>query len=92
VDLLLQTFEAEMVRQSPGRVSFGFFTTPEPSTWAMMIPGFVGLFVGYRKARAHGRRSPVILERDSREDGRAGPLGRFARAPFRQRRPEATFV
>jgi hypothetical protein len=26
--------------------------TPEPSTWAMMLLGFVGLgFVGYRKSR-----------------------------------------
>jgi PEP-CTERM motif len=33
-----------------GRMS----STPEPSTWAMMLLGFAGLgFVGYRKAHGH---------------------------------------
>ena len=32
--------------------TMGFATVPEPSTWAMMLLGFVGLgFLGYRKAR-----------------------------------------
>jgi hypothetical protein len=35
---------------------FGASTTPEPSTWAMMLIGFAGLgFVGYRRARAGQR-------------------------------------
>jgi PEP-CTERM motif len=34
-------------------LSSGAVTTPEPSTWAMMLLGFAGLgFAGYRRARA----------------------------------------
>jgi hypothetical protein len=36
-------------------VGTSFNTVPEPSTWAMMLAGFVGLgFAGYRRAKAGG--------------------------------------
>ena len=37
---------------------FGSLSVPEPSTWAMMLIGFLGLgFVGYRKTRSAGMAS-----------------------------------
>jgi hypothetical protein len=36
-------------------------STPEPSTWAMMLIGFAGFaFVGYRKAKKNSRLSAAI--------------------------------
>lgn len=42
-----------LVGSGPGRGPVRAVTTPEPSTWAMMLIGFAGLgYAGYRKARA----------------------------------------
>jgi hypothetical protein len=49
--VVVATSETQLDRVAAGVTA----TAPEPSTWAMMILGFVGLgFVGYRKARKTG--------------------------------------
>ena len=59
-------------------------STPEPSTWAMMVLGFAGLgFAGYRKARKLPR-SPS--ERSDLTKWKAALLGGFF-VGFRRRRP-----
>ena len=78
-------------------------STPEPSTWAMMILGFAGLgFAGYRKSRKAAASPPERsdpTERKAASRGgffvgarrrRARPSGAAPRAPSRSATPKAS--